>query len=356
MEKHDVVIVGAGPAGLKAAELLGKAGKDVLVIERDKEERIGDKPCAGGLPPHAMKYFPEELYENVVSSATLYVGERRLVADLNEPMVALVSRLEIGQYQLKLAKEAGAQILANTPVKGLDREKNEVVLKDEERIGYKYLIAADGSTSVIRRALGFNTKQLAQTIEYPVPGNFEDLEIYFDLKNYGMTYIWIFPHKGYASVGTGTFPSMVPAYEMNERFNQWAEAKGIDLSKTKRRAHPIYVGYHGFKHGNIFLTGDAASFACTADGEGIYQAIKSGEIAAKCIIDPKWNYKPELRDLLKYHRYGGWAIPLIVTFPNISRAAIEGLGGMLMPAISTVVPLAGSLKFVQSAAFGIIGK
>jgi len=44
MEKHEVVIVGAGPAGLKAAELLGRAGKDVLVIERGKEEKIGDKP------------------------------------------------------------------------------------------------------------------------------------------------------------------------------------------------------------------------------------------------------------------------------------------------------------------------
>ncbi len=79
-----------------------------------------------------------------------------------------------------------------------------------------------------------------------------------------------FPRKGYASVGMGTFPSMVPAQEMNQRFNQWAEEKGIDLSKAKWRKHPIYVGYHGFKHGNIFLTGDAASFACSADGEGIY--------------------------------------------------------------------------------------
>jgi len=90
METHEVVVVGAGPAGLKAAELLGKAGKDVLVVERDEEKKIGDKPCAGGLPPHAMKYFPEELFENVVSSATLWVGDRKLVVDLNEPLVACI--------------------------------------------------------------------------------------------------------------------------------------------------------------------------------------------------------------------------------------------------------------------------
>jgi len=98
-------------------------------------------------------------------------------------MVAMISRLEMGQYQLKLAKEAGAQILAGTPVKGLDKEKNEVLLNDNERIGYKYLIAADGSNSVIRRALGYNTKQIGQAIEYPVSGNFENLEMFLILRN-----------------------------------------------------------------------------------------------------------------------------------------------------------------------------
>jgi Dehydrogenases (flavoproteins) len=142
-----------------------------------------------------------------------------------------------------------------------------------------------------------------------------------------LTYVWIFPHKGYASIGTGTLPSMMPASEMSERFNRWALDKGIDLAKAKRRAHPIYFGYHGFKHGNVFLTGDAASFACSADGEGICQAIRSGEIAARAIIDPNWNYKSELRDLLKYHRYGGWIIPWMTAFPKLSRNIGENLGG-----------------------------
>jgi len=34
-------------------------------------------------------------------------------------------------------------------------------------------------------------------------------------------------------------------------------------------------------------------------GKGSTKLLKR---AANCIIDPKWNYKPELRDLLKYHR------------------------------------------------------
>jgi len=74
-----------------------------------------------------------------------------------------------------------------------------------------------------------------------VPGDFEELEFIIDLKRYGLTYYWIFPHKGYASVGCIFSPYINPASEMNERFNRWAEDNHIDLSKAKKRAHPEYL-------------------------------------------------------------------------------------------------------------------
>jgi geranylgeranyl reductase len=352
MGLHKVVIVGAGPAGLKAAELLAKANKDVLVIEKEKEEGIGDKPCAGGLFPHSMQYFPKELLENIIDSITFHIGERNLVVNFDNPIVAMVSRLRIGQYQLKLAKENGAQIMANTKVKGLDKERNEVILKSGERIGYKYLIAADGSTSVIRKVLGFKSDLFMQGIEFPLPIDFNELEVSIDLKKYSLTYYWIFPHKGYASVGTAVFPQLQSVKETKERFNKWATEKDIDLTKTKMRAHPLYFGYHGFKHGNIFLTGDAASFTCPLDGEGIYQAIKSGEIAAKVIIDPNWNYKFELKNLLKFHKYGMLFLPWVNNFPRILRNAIKNLGDFYTSLSSITFSIIGSSKLVQRATFG----
>ena len=47
MDAVEVLIVGAGPAGLRAAQVLAAAGSDVLVAE--KHEEIGPKTCAGGL-------------------------------------------------------------------------------------------------------------------------------------------------------------------------------------------------------------------------------------------------------------------------------------------------------------------
>jgi hypothetical protein len=70
-------------------------------------------------------------------------------------------------------------------------------------------------------------------------------------------------------------------------------------------------------------------------------------------MDPRSH---SIRDLLKYHKMGGWIIPWMLVFPKLSRSIAEGLGGVFMPAISTIVPVVGSIKFVQKSALGIIGK
>lgn len=53
MESYDVIIVGAGPAGLKCAEIISKNNKKVVVLEKDNI--LGDKVCAGGLSAKALK-------------------------------------------------------------------------------------------------------------------------------------------------------------------------------------------------------------------------------------------------------------------------------------------------------------
>jgi len=105
MEKHDVVIVGAGPAGLKVAELLGNAGKDVLVIERKREKEIGEKTCAGGLTPKTMKFIPEELYEKVFHSCSVYLNNQAIEYKNENPLIATVDRHKLGQYMLKKQKK-----------------------------------------------------------------------------------------------------------------------------------------------------------------------------------------------------------------------------------------------------------
>ena len=65
MEKHDTIIIGAGPGGLTAAKELAKKDRDVLVLERKPEDRIGDKVCGGGLPENVWKDIPSSLFKGV---------------------------------------------------------------------------------------------------------------------------------------------------------------------------------------------------------------------------------------------------------------------------------------------------
>ena len=65
MEKHEVIIVGAGPAGLQLAKILAENGKDVLVLERLSEEKIGSKLCTGPVSPESREILrlSESLYD-----------------------------------------------------------------------------------------------------------------------------------------------------------------------------------------------------------------------------------------------------------------------------------------------------
>ena len=47
MDHYDVVVVGAGPAGLRCGTILAKSGAKVLILER--KLHTGDKVCAGGI-------------------------------------------------------------------------------------------------------------------------------------------------------------------------------------------------------------------------------------------------------------------------------------------------------------------
>jgi len=75
----------------------------------------------------------------------------------------------------------------------------------------------------------------------------------------------------------------------------------------------------------------------TCDGIEKEKSSQGCEAVAKTIIDPKWDHRSELRDLLKYHRYGGWIIPWMLVFPKLSRNLMENLGGMVMPGIASTI-------------------
>jgi flavin-dependent dehydrogenase len=70
MERYDVIIIGAGPAGLKCAEILGGSELKVLLIEKNKT--IGPKVCAGLMTSEGIKYLNQDVEVNQFKECTVH--------------------------------------------------------------------------------------------------------------------------------------------------------------------------------------------------------------------------------------------------------------------------------------------
>ncbi len=295
--KYDVIIVGAGPAGLNCAEKLSHAGLTVLMVEQ--KETIGYKVCAGGLTKKDIEYLqiPSSLLEQEFDSISFHTPSKKVVIRGRENILYTVDRKKLAEWQLQKLHSGYVHIKTGVRVTGI--EKDGIILNTSEKVYYRYLVGSDGATSTVRKSLGLKVNQYAAAVQYIIPdSNYEALEVFCDANYFHSWYAWIFPHREYVSVGMMFWPQYLTAATALSNFNQWLEKREIDVSTGQYQAHPINYEYQGFHFDNIFLAGDAGGFASGLTGEGIYQALISGEIVAHTIIDGHYNDK-DLSGLLR---------------------------------------------------------
>ncbi len=285
--QYDVVIVGAGPGGLNCAEKLSEFGKSVLVLEKNAE--IGPKVCAGGITNQDIRYLklPLDLLDKKFNKVYLHSKLQSVEVALDYNFFYTVDRKKLGQWQLsKLKDKKNVTVRVNAEV--TDINKNSVVINNKEKIGYKYLVGADGTNSIVRKYLGLPLEKIGLCIQYILPTeDFKEVEVFLNNRYFGPWYAWIFPHKDCVIVGTGCDPKYLSINKLKKNFDSWLKKKKIDVSKAKFEACPIPVDYRGHHFGNVFLIGDSAGFTSAWTGKGIYPALISGEEVAKIINDSR---------------------------------------------------------------------
>ena len=128
MQAYDVIIIGAGPAGLKCAEVLGGTGMRVLLLE--KKDVPGDKLCAGGLTLKGLEVLPlpDSVVEHRISRAILHSRNRRAVTDTPYHFLFTINRKELAAWQKSLLDGSGVVIRMNSQVTAINDDR--VVLKD----------------------------------------------------------------------------------------------------------------------------------------------------------------------------------------------------------------------------------
>lgn len=160
----DVVVVGAGPAGSRTAQLLASEGLRVTLLEEHAE--VG-RPvaCAGLLSNRVADLLGERLAVlNRVGGARIHAPSGRvLYFDAGIPRADVVDRAAFDQALARKAIDAGARLLMQRRVLGVSASASGCVLRTRdlsmegsavEEVRCAAVVGADGPASVVRRSLG----------------------------------------------------------------------------------------------------------------------------------------------------------------------------------------------------------
>jgi geranylgeranyl diphosphate/geranylgeranyl-bacteriochlorophyllide a reductase len=300
-QSAEIAIVGAGPAGARAAELLAGRGTDVLLLD---PKAPWEKPCGGGLTPALFHEMPE-LTE--VQPLARPIGTARVetggVAPLDVALdddIWMISREVLGRWQLDRAVRAGAR---HAPAKVQRIRRTSEGWQLDTSIGAveaEALVGADGAASAVRNAAAptFAIELLPTRVAYPPgAGPTPDvllLRFYRDLAGY----LWDFPRPDHRSVGIEGSRGSRSRNAFDSRIDECRDRSWPDEETGLARAGAVIgtaqLGHGDFScvAGNGFaLLGDAAGFADPFTGEGIRNALRSASLFAEA-----WGMGPDWKD------------------------------------------------------------
>jgi flavin-dependent dehydrogenase len=364
----DVLVVGGGPAGSSVSFALARMGVSVHIVDRAHFPR--PKPCAEYLSPEASRILAAmgALQRIEASGAAALAGVR--VRAPNGRVIAgdfiaghgfrgfrdrglSVRREVLDAILLESARAAGAQVSEGVRVTGLLRDGDRVtgasVLTSSgtREVRARLVVGADGLRSVIARRLGVARtlrwpKRLALVTHYANVG---------DVGEHGEMHVERDGYVGIADVGNGltTVALVVPARRAREIagdraafLDAWLRARPHLAPRFAHatRATPVVATGPFASHARrawapgIALVGDAADFFDPFTGEGIYAALRGGELLSESARESlaaatKAGERQPLEEyeLARRREFGGkWLVERVIgavvgTTPLINRAA-----------------------------------
>jgi flavin-dependent dehydrogenase len=348
---YDVAIIGGGPAGSTAATLLAKAGRRVIVFEREKFPRfhIGES-----LLPFSAQTFDrlgvrEKLddafmpkFGGEITAACGTKGVKFYFKDgfrSQRDRAYQVTRSEFDKLLLDHARQNGAEVREQTEVTKLDFSDDAVKIDietvDGERstIDARYLLDCSGRQTILGSL--FSLKKTYDHLQkFSVFAHYENVE---RLSGKDATLIrmvrgldrwfWTIPlTETRTSVGvvmdTATFRAtkLAPQTALENFIAE--QPLMVERMKNATRVSPVYsAGDFSYRNTRLagerwLLAGDAAGFIDPVFSSGVFLAIMSAEKAADTLEEVLRDESKRSRSFNKYSRTVNRIMDIYLTFVN----------------------------------------
>ena len=331
-----VAVVGGGPAGSSAAEILVKAGIETYLFERKLDNA---KPCGGAIPLCMVSEFelPPEIIDRQVRKMKM-ISPSNIEVNIGQTLnpdeyIGMCRREVLDGFLRDRAEKLGTKVINGTVYK-LDIPNNNTdpytlhyadhsngsTDGEMKSLNVDLVIGADGANSRIAKAIDAGDYNYAIAFQERIRLPEDKMAYYEDLAEMYVGddvspdfYAWVFPKYDHVAVGTGTMKvnkAKIKDLQAGIRTRAAKKLEGGEIIKVE--AHPIPEHPRPRRVvGRVALVGDAAGTVTKSSGEGIYFAAKSARMCAETIVATSNNGQriPTEADLKTYikewdKRYG----------------------------------------------------